>query len=338
LRFEHGENQPKLVLLTSAGRNGDGAQARAAGFSGYLAKPARRDQLRGVLAAALGLKAGADMITRHRLIESGALFQGRVLLAEDNEVNQMVAVSVLEKLGLSVTVAANGLEAVDLWGAQAFDLILMDLHMPDMDGLEATALIRAAEREAGLHIPIIALTASVMQETRDQCTAAGMDAFLSKPFERKELIKLLRQFLGDPYATQAGEEPETVSEDASALRSAAVDQTILEELRSAMEEDFPAIIDAYYEGTEAVLHEIRAADGNAAALYRPAHTLKSSSANLGAMKLSELATDLEAHARSGQVPDAAARIDEIEVEFVRVKAALFFLTRAAATGEASGSR
>jgi CheY-like chemotaxis protein len=117
-----------------------------------------------------------------------------ILLAEDNRVNQRVAVSILEKAGHRVTVANNGREALDQWSEQAFDLILMDVQMPEIDGLEATAQIRAREGKTAEHIPIIALTAHAMKGDQERCLAAGMNAYLSKPIHARQLIELVSRY------------------------------------------------------------------------------------------------------------------------------------------------
>src|SRR5260370_24989568 len=119
----------------------------------------------------------------------------RVLLAEDNLVNQRLACRLLEKRGHSVAVAANGLEAVEALGKESFDLVFMDVQMPVMDGFEATATIRKRERPGGLHLPVVALTAHAMKDDREKCLAAGMDGYLSKPIRPQELDEVLRKYL-----------------------------------------------------------------------------------------------------------------------------------------------
>ncbi len=319
----HGQDTPRLVLLTSVGRKGDGALARDAGFAGYLTKPARRDQLHDLLEAALGDPGGSELVTRHRLAESSPRFEGRVLLAEDNAVNRQVATAVLRKLGLQVALAENGREALERAMALPHDLVFMDLHMPEMDGLEATLAIRRAEAPLGRRTPIVALTASVLQETRDACTAAGMDGFVPKPFARAQLVEVLRRFLG----TERAAAPASPAGTAPAAPAAeALDPERLGATRDAMEEDFPSLVEAYLDSGAALLAELRAADG-AAAMLRPAHTLKSSSANLGAMTLSALAAALEADARRGSVPDPAERVAAIAAAFAPARTALLpFLT------------
>jgi len=192
-----------LVLLTSVGQRGDAKAAQSAGIAAYLTKPIRQSLLYECLSLVLANSSGAapsvtqptaPIITRHSLAEVQARSRGRILVAEDNPVNQKVAVKMIEKLGYRVDIAGNGCEAVEASERIPYDLILMDCHMPEMDGFEATRKIRA--RKLGVrHIPIIAMTANAMQEDRDRCLAVGMDDFLSKPVMSKSLAAVLDRWL-----------------------------------------------------------------------------------------------------------------------------------------------
>ena len=352
LRAEHGAAAPRLVLLTSAGRKGDGSLARAAGFAGYLSKPARRDQLRELLAAALGMAGGRDMLTRHHLAESGSVFGGRVLLAEDNAVNRQVACAVLRKLGLEVFQAVNGVEAVAMAARARYDLIFMDLHMPEMDGIEATQAIRAAEAAGATRTPIVALSASVMHETRAQCTAAGMDGFVPKPFVREQIAEVLRRFIAEPAQPEidflgepqvrpkeAATPPAMSHADPADAVGEVIDAAQFEAMREAMEEEFPLLVTAYLDSGAELLAEMRAGAvaGDVKSLFRPAHTLKSSSANLGAMRLSGLAAQLEADAKSGQVAQPEHRVAELAAQFASVCTALRTLVTTHPTEETHGT-
>jgi CheY-like chemotaxis protein len=178
-----------MLMLTSAGQRGDGARCRKLGIQGYLMKPIQSAQLIDAIQLALGTTAPEStppaLITRHLLAEESPHWQ--ILLADDNLVNQKVASRMLEKQGHSVTVASNGLEAIKKMEQQAFDLILMDIQMPEMDGFEATAAIRANEL-GGRRIPIIALTAHAMSGDRERCLAAGMDGYVCKPIRLPDVI------------------------------------------------------------------------------------------------------------------------------------------------------
>ena len=176
----------KIVMLTSSGLRGDAARCRELGIEAYLAKPVRQADLLATIRRVLGPPARAEkprLITIHSVRESQRRL--RVLVAEDNAVNQLLAVRLLEKRGLEVVVAATGRAALDALEDQSFDLVLMDVQMPEMDGLEATIAIRERERAraSGQHIPIIAMTANAMVGDKEQCLDAGMDAYLSKPLQ-----------------------------------------------------------------------------------------------------------------------------------------------------------
>lgn len=184
-----------IMMLTSAGHRGDAARCQELGIAAYLLKPIRQSELREAIGRVLGARteAGAiPLVTRfslHDAREPGQYL--RVLLAEDNLVNQRLAVRLLEKRGHSVVVAATGLEALQALEKEAFDLVLMDVQMPEMDGLEATAAVRAKEKASGLHQPIIALTAHAMKGDREKCLAGGMDGYLTKPIRPAELEQIL---------------------------------------------------------------------------------------------------------------------------------------------------
>ncbi|HXJ04348.1 MAG TPA: response regulator [Candidatus Acidoferrum sp.] len=179
-----------IVMLTSAGLRGDAAKCRELGISAYLPKPIRRadllEAIRMVLGPTVRPQESKSLVTIHTLREQRARL--RILLAEDNAMNQKLATRLLEKRGHVVTVAGSGRAALDCLDKQAFDVVLMDMQMPEMDGLEATLAIREREKASGEHIPIIAMTANAMMGDRERCLAAGMDAYLSKPIQVKELF------------------------------------------------------------------------------------------------------------------------------------------------------
>ena len=177
-------------MLTSAGQRGDAARCREVGLDGYLTKPVGQSQLRDAILRVLGTQPEpkSELVTRHSLREEKRL---RILLAEDNLVNQKVAGRLLEKQGHHVTIAGNGREALEQLERESFDLVFMDIQMPEMDGFEATVAIRARERRTGRHVPIIAMTAHAMQGDRDRCLGAGMDDYVSKPIKLQEIISVI---------------------------------------------------------------------------------------------------------------------------------------------------
>lgn len=193
----------RLILLTSLGRRGDVKIAQEAGILAYLTKPVRQGQLIECLTFVMATSGRTAvraenqpplMITRHSLSEAQAQRSPRVLVVEDNPVNQKVAAKMLEKLGCRVDVAANGREAVEGMARIQYLLVFMDCQMPEMDGFEATRLIRQQERAWG-HVPIVAMTANAMAEDRVRCLAIGMDDFLSKPVQSQDLAEMLKRWL-----------------------------------------------------------------------------------------------------------------------------------------------
>jgi signal transduction histidine kinase/DNA-binding response OmpR family regulator len=181
----------RLFMLTSAGQRDDAARCREAGIEVYLMKPVKQSALLEAIAHSLGRPAAAAPLARHSLDELRPKL--RVLLAEDNAINRKLAVRLLEKGGHSVTVANDGAEAVAAVREGEFDVVLMDVQMPNMDGLEATAAIRALERGTARHLPIIAMTAHAMKGDQERCLAAGMDAYISKPIQPDHMMKVIAQ-------------------------------------------------------------------------------------------------------------------------------------------------
>jgi CheY-like chemotaxis protein len=182
-----------IMMLTSAGQRGDAKRCREIGVAAYLTKPVRREELLDAILTALGTtpikEAKPALVTRHSLRENRNHL--RILLAEDNAVNQLLATRLLERRGHSVTVAGNGKEALVALEKGSFDLVLMDVQMPEMDGFEATAAIREREKHIGNHLPVIAMTAHAMKGDRERCLAAGMDDYITKPIRPEELAEML---------------------------------------------------------------------------------------------------------------------------------------------------
>ena len=185
-----------IMMLTSVGFLGDAARCRDLGITAYLTKPIRQtellDAIRIILGHSAALQASVPLLTRHTLHENHTHL--KILLAEDNLVNQLLAVRLLEKRGHHVTVANNGSEAVAKLSSATFDVVLMDIQMPVMDGFEATTAIRAQEKITGHRVPIIAMTAHALSDDEERCLAAGMDAYISKPINSKQLFDLVESF------------------------------------------------------------------------------------------------------------------------------------------------
>ena len=187
----------RLILLTSFGQRGHAPAALQAGFAGYLVKPIRQSQLYACLVTVMGMSTAPPpqtLVTCHNIAEVQTQRRIRVLVAEDNVVNQKVAVRLLEKLGCQVDVVANGLEALEALAQCPYDLVLMDCQMPEMDGYAATAAIRVREQQTGRHIPIVAMTANAMQGDRESCLDAGMDDYVSKPVQSSAMLAMIRKW------------------------------------------------------------------------------------------------------------------------------------------------
>jgi CheY-like chemotaxis protein len=283
-----------MILLTSAGRPGDGARCRKLGIAGFLNKPVKQSELLDTIAAVMG----GGTATETRGAEAGApaaqaVRPLRVLLAEDNPVNQHVAARILEKRGHSVVVVHNGRDAVEALepGAMApFHVVLMDVQMPEMDGLCATAAIRAREGASGGHIPIVAMTAHAMEGDRDRCLRAGMDGYVTKPVEADRLIAAVEGAAGcfDPHR---------------AAERLGGDRHLLLELVEIFLAECPVLVSNVRKAIDA---------SDAAALRHAAHALKGSVANFAAPRPFEAARRLERMGIDEDLSGAVVAFQELE--------------------------
>jgi signal transduction histidine kinase/CheY-like chemotaxis protein/putative methionine-R-sulfoxide reductase with GAF domain len=311
-----------LVLYTSLG----GAEANDPVFAGVLAKPVKQSQLFDMLVSVLtdvdandiqaDVAGDGDGESAQKLGERHPL---RILLAEDNTVNQQIATLVLESLGYRADVASNGLEAVEAVERLPYDLVLMDVQMPEMDGLEATRQIRARPTppERGTRpIRIVAMTANAMQGDREACLAAGMDDYLAKPIRPEELAAALAATPSriDGAAAPAATPPVTL------------DATAIERMRSIAPSDeaFAQLVGSFIDNGTSLLAQLADAAGNGDTdlLRRTAHTLKSNGASFGATELAELCGALEAQARDDAVIDVDAHVAAIAAAFDGARRAL----------------
>jgi two-component system, sensor histidine kinase and response regulator len=310
----------RLILLTSSGRRGDGQVFAGIGFAAYLLKPVAQRDLTECLIQVLANSAHSwhlqsqPMITRHALRAQRSQTRSRILLAEDNLVNQKVASRLLEKLDYRVDVMADGLSAVAAWQSGKFDLILMDCQMPLMDGYEATREIRRLEA-GGPHIPIVALTAHAMKGDEEKCRAAGMDAYLSKPIDRAKLNACLERLLPPPGSTGATLTTQEVPIVAESGNHPLDWEALLESLDG--DQEFARdLVDAYIETGDRELAAIAVAltQDDAASLRESAHTLKGASANLRALAATSAAAQLEAAAGSGENSKIPALAEKLAAE------------------------
>jgi diguanylate cyclase (GGDEF)-like protein len=326
-----------LVMLSSVSVSSDHPDRQAAPIDYYLTKPVRQSDLYDAISTAMSVT---------RVIERGspspalgqppAALCGRVLVAEDNRVNQQVASAMLESLGLSCSIAGNGAVALERLRAERFELVLMDCQMPEMDGFAATAQIRSLQREGLLRpdLPVVALTANAVEGDRERCLAAGMDDYLSKPFTREQLGATLARWLprSEPVAASASS-PSSAAVSVSVDRAESpadepIHRRALDAIRSLPGVDSEAlvanVIGAYLADAPDQLARLCAASagGDAQALHKTAHAMKSSSANLGAEHLAALCKDLEMLGQAGKLDAAAALLTDVEAELTRVLGAL----------------
>jgi CheY-like chemotaxis protein/HPt (histidine-containing phosphotransfer) domain-containing protein len=248
-------------------------------------------------------------------------FSGRVLLVEDNVVNRKVACATLERLGFAVLVAENGQVALDLLEHEHVDLILMDMNMPVMDGIEATRCIRAAEASGllGGRRPIISMTANVMRESVEACREAGMDDSLSKPFQRQQIVDVLARWL-QVSSVAAG----SASQGPPSYHGGPIDPAAYTLVKETMGEEVSLLVAEFLASTARLIDEIaRAADLRDAATVRSGvHTMQSSCLTIGAWRLAKLATDLGVRAAADGFDGYAGAAAPLCTEFHRVRAAL----------------
>jgi two-component system sensor histidine kinase/response regulator len=306
-----------IMMLTSGGQRGDSARCSALGIAAYLLKPVRQSELRQAIARVLGTcepPNAAPMVTRDSLVDgrdpASAL---QILLAEDNLINQKLATRLLMKRGHQVTVTANGKQALAALAERAYDLVLMDVQMPEMDGLEATRALREQEKITGGHQPVVAMTALAMKGDRERCIEAGMDGYLSKPIQQKELDEVLEHYAeskgtGSISAAQPSTQNTAVNA-AELLERVDGDLTFITELVELFRSDYPRHL---HTAREAVAGE------DFAAVERASHTLKGALANLAAGPASRMAQDLEDSARRGDLSHAGIALQQLEEELSRV--------------------
>ncbi|MBU4234998.1 MAG: response regulator [Proteobacteria bacterium] len=288
-----------LVMLSSASFDDQSSLAARAGVELYLSKPVRQNLLFATLLSRLEKKADEGVAHPDGSLSSTIVFDAQILLAEDNLINQDVCQFMLHIMQCRIDMAENGREAVAAATGKKYDLILMDCHMPEMDGFAATKEIRRNEAECGKErVPIIALTGDVQMGIKEKCQAAGMDDYLSKPFYMDSLQKVMEKFLKSRTITSRKIEGAPELEGRSQGKSL-LDQARLDMIRSLQRPGRPnvlkKIIELYQQNSPALLRSIRDAvsSGDSVLLQESAHSLKSASANLGAVKLAGICKELE---------------------------------------------
>jgi CheY-like chemotaxis protein/HPt (histidine-containing phosphotransfer) domain-containing protein len=280
-----------VMMLTSSGQYGDAARCRELGISAYLTKPVRGTDLFNAILRVIEPDRRAPAAARSALPDAPAR-RVKILLAEDNIVNQRVAVGLLTKRGHDVTVAANGLEALAAIEREQFDVVLMDVQMPEMGGFEATTAIRARERRTGGHLRIVAMTAHAMTGDRERCLEVGMDGYLSKPIDRQRLFAAVEEREAAPAQAPAAA---PINRE-QALQRLGGDEALFADVIRLFLEDCPVQLSALKDAIDA---------RDAAGIRATAHTLKGSAGSLAATRVSNAARTMEQLGAEGKVAAAA---------------------------------
>jgi len=305
-----------IMMLSSAGQRGDADRCREVGISAYLTKPVRQAELREAIVRVLGLKQqredAAKLVTRHSLREARKHLH--ILLADDNAINRELSTRILSKRGHTISVVVNGKLAVEAVEKEKFDVVLMDVQMPEMDGLEATATIRAMEKNSGGHLPIIAMTAHAMKGDRERCLAAGMDGYISKPIRVQELLQITESYAGSSGPiVMPDDQEDSIFDRNTALARIDGDAALFADLAQLFCEESDRMLSAVQAAVEAK---------NADELHRAAHFLKGSVATFAAKPALDAALKLEAIARSGDLSGADAAAVSLAEEIRRLRAVL----------------
>jgi len=328
-----------LVLLTSLGERGDARRFKEIGFAGYLVKPLRHSDLFNVLSVTLATSKGdgttevinQPIVTSHSAREIHRITvdaRKRILLVEDNIINQQVALGILKKYGMKADAAADGAEALKALETIPYDLVLMDVQMPVMDGFEATRRIRDHKTPVLNHdVPVIAMTANALQGDREICLAAGMNDYVSKPIQPEKLAEVLERWLPDHGNSE--KTPENVIP--SCLDDATVDDgkpvfdkpALLQRLM-ADEELLKTVISIYLNDTPIQILELKKAlqSRDIAGVQLRVHTIKGASANISAEAIRATAIRLEKLSKNGDLDGVCAGMSELERQFDRLKVVL----------------
>ena len=313
----------KIIMLTSAGQKGDYQRCNELGISAYLTKPVKQSELYNTIIAVIRYSCQSIVHVQEpeEKLAPTALPCIHVLLAEDNHVNQKLAVQILKKNQIQVTVANDGKEALTIYENQQFDLILMDIQMPNMDGFEATQSIRKKEKKSGSHIPIIAMTAHAMKGDKDRCLNAGMDGYLAKPIQSRELIQTIHGFVASKKTDSIAEEK---SPDLNVEMDSVINKKMILERIDGDTDILREIIGLYFEEISGLMQAIEDAIAGKEeyVLERSAHTLKGMVSNFAAPAAVSAALALEVIGREKAIDKAPPAYELLKVEISRLSAAL----------------
>ncbi|MEO8628056.1 MAG: response regulator, partial [Betaproteobacteria bacterium] len=326
LRMRHRDSM-RIVILSSVGAVAPAEDLKPLDISAWLKKPIRQLDLQSCLEEVLASTIESSVITAVDVMGIPDKLHAHVLLVEDHPVNQIVAQKMLEALGCTVTLAANGHEAIAARWRHPIDVILMDCQMPEMDGYTASRALRQREQETKApRLPIVALTANALEGDRERCLDAGMDDYLTKPFRRDTLRAMLARWVGDSQNVSTAQDPEI---DVSGTEDTpAVDTAALDAIRALANESAPDLLEQvvrlYLEAGPRLLDGLRSgmATGDKHAVRAAAHSLKSSSANVGARHLAELCKQLELASRVDTLMPQTPSFDDVITEYSRVQAEL----------------
>jgi CheY-like chemotaxis protein/HPt (histidine-containing phosphotransfer) domain-containing protein len=323
----------KMVMLTSLASGNEAQLAYENGVDQYLTKPVRQHELLQALAKSLSRETAS--ISRSTTVGKG--LRAKVLVAEDNRVNQEVVRAMLRDLGCEIRLADNGREALNALRSQAFDIVFMDCQMPEMDGFEAVRRFRSAAQadfETPLDAPIVALTANALAGDQERCLAAGFDEYLPKPFKQQQIEALLTRWTAAPDAGNARRAPKPVAKiaaNASAVdagENSVLDMSVIERIREMEQRGAARLLERLIETYTSTATKLMA-DAELALAHRDpvmvrhaVHTLKSSSANVGATLLSQRFGAIELHARDGRTQEAEHEWPAVRVEYARAVRAL----------------
>ncbi|MGO9527635.1 MAG: response regulator [Verrucomicrobiia bacterium] len=317
----------KLIMLSSAGRTSVASRCREMGFAGYLTKPVKQSELFDAIGAALGNP--GEPIAPPSATEASPSVAGtsrklRVLLAEDNAVNQRLVVKLMEKHGHSLVAVNNGVEALDALERETFDVVLMDVQMPELGGFEATACIREREKSTGQHIPVIAMTAHALKGDRERCLEAGMDAYVSKPIQAPLLFEAIDSVVPNPAL--AASVPEKLPEDeaAPAARVKVFDHEAALAMLDGDTELFSELVGLFTTESVQLLNQIHEsiAARDAKLLERSAHSLKGSAAAFSAERSRAVAQRLEGMGARGEFGGADVIAAELQEQVTQLTKAL----------------
>ena len=312
IRDNAGTAGATIMMLSSSGQQSESQHCTEIGIAHHLTKPVDpRELLNAMRRVLAGQQAARPALPASMLPIDLPDRRLHVLLAEDNPVNQRLAASLIQRRGHRVTIVENGRDAVEAIANQSFDVVLMDVQMPEMGGFEATAIIRTRERDTGTHVPIIAITAHVMKGDREKCLAAGMDDYITKPFDSRNLCRLIEQAAGCPEPVVAMDAHMDPCDEL--LARVGGDRALLTDMIRLFAEDAPRTVDR-------IRSAIDARDGDA--LRRAAHALKGAAGNFESSALVHVARTLEEFGQAGRLDEADARWRELTIEMDRLMARL----------------